>query len=80
VSDNGIDDGGLRWVGWVRARKGAPWQKVVEADGMGQAARLLAAEADRRGVPARHFCQTTGAVPRLQDGPLTEGIRDVPLG
>jgi hypothetical protein len=59
---------GVAWYGWLRARKGSPWLRVCRADGMGQAARLLSAEADRRGIRDRHCCLTTGGVPRLQDG------------
>jgi hypothetical protein len=67
MNNGGTDDAGSRWVGWLRRHRNAPWVRVCQADGMGQAAKLLAAEADRRGVRPRDCCLTTGMPPRLHE-------------
>jgi hypothetical protein len=68
MSDSGTDGAGFKWVGWLR--RGGRWRRCCEAPTIGECARLLIAEGDRRGLPSRCRCLTTGGVPRLpQDTP-----------
>jgi hypothetical protein len=53
------------WVGWLRLRPDAGWQRVCVADTLDQCARLLGAEGQRRGIPCRCQVLTGGAVPGL---------------
>jgi hypothetical protein len=54
------------WVGWLRPSPTAPWQRVCQAPDLDACARLLGAEADRRGgIPCRLQVMTGGAVPDL---------------
>jgi hypothetical protein len=53
------------WVGWLRPSPTAPWQRVCQAPDLESCARLLGAEADRRGIPCRQQVMTGGAVADL---------------
>jgi hypothetical protein len=64
------DTTAIRWTGWLRRRRGAPWEVVCTADGLGACSRLLGEIGRRRGVKDRDLCLTTGAVPEI-DAALT---------
>jgi hypothetical protein len=61
-----MDPDVLRWVGWLRRRRGDRWVAVVEAPTIHQCARLLDAEARRRGVvsSANQVMTLGGGYPR----------------
>lgn len=56
----------IRWFGWLRVR--GEWQRLVEAESIGAAARKLSAltEGMRPRPPNSDECLTTGAVPDLR--------------
>jgi hypothetical protein len=66
------DDRGVRWCGWLRRSRGAPWRLVVESKSLEEAARLLALEGDKLRLASCHRFLTGGRRPppgTAQGGP-----------
>jgi hypothetical protein len=65
-----MSDEPLKWTGWVRRRRGARWEPVVEAPTIGECAKLLDGAARRRGIVSSALQAMTlgGGYPRDDRG------------